>query len=388
MAKDKNIKIIYKKKYIEGDHDEHIDERWLVSYADMMTLLFGLFVMLYAMQDPEATKKMQESIQQKFAQDQLQDPTKTEVKPPDYQAQIAELTTKLEEQAKTIVETEQLKAKFVVMEEEAKKLKDDLAQQVTENTKATEELKRLESENQEKTRSIASIQTENKSTVDLTKEKVIAEEKLKKNETELLKKKDEVKAKDDEIAKMKEELSKKVAMIDKIEKEKIKEPEKPKEKNFEKEYITESEKTKVLDLKNKELEAKLQTLEQKGSFLAIVLNWFTNEHDLDLVIKDPNGKKFTFKNKDFPNYPGKIVLDSRRGPGAEIWQADKVIPGTYEAEITFYNQYGNPAPAEGKLVIFSTRGNIEIPDIKLDLVKSPKRKVLFEISQLGEIKLK
>ena len=31
------------------DHEEHPDERWLVSYADMMTLLFGLFVMLYSM---------------------------------------------------------------------------------------------------------------------------------------------------------------------------------------------------------------------------------------------------------------------------------------------------------------------------------------------------
>tara|TARA_B110001454_G_scaffold219200_1_gene251791 strand:- start:17810 stop:18967 length:1158 start_codon:yes stop_codon:yes gene_type:complete len=385
MAKDKNVKIIYKKKYIEGDHEEHIDERWLVSYADMMTLLFGLFVMLYAMQDPEATKKMKESIQQKFAQDQVKDP---KVNLPDYQAQIAALTAQLADQAKLIAEAADLKTKFTAMEDESKKLKEDLALQVSENTKSREELKRLETENQEKNRSIASIQNENKSTAELTREKVVAEEKLKKNENELLKKKDEIKAKDEEIAKMKEELARKVAAIDKIEKEKDKDKEKPKEKNFEKEYISESEKTKILDQKNKELEAKLQTLEQKGSFLAIVLNWFTNEHDLDLVIKDPNGKKFTFKNKEFLNYPGKIVLDSRRGPGAEIWQADKVIAGTYEAEITFYNQYGNPAPAEGKLVIFSTRGNIEIPDIKLDLNKNPKRKVLFEISQLGEIKLK
>ncbi len=33
------------------EHEEHADERWLMSYADMMTLLFGLFVMLYAMYD-------------------------------------------------------------------------------------------------------------------------------------------------------------------------------------------------------------------------------------------------------------------------------------------------------------------------------------------------
>src|SRR5438045_2613231 len=33
------------------DHSEAVDERWLLSYADMMTLLFGFFVMLYVMND-------------------------------------------------------------------------------------------------------------------------------------------------------------------------------------------------------------------------------------------------------------------------------------------------------------------------------------------------
>jgi len=37
------------KKKKKASHDvPHIDEKWLVSYSDMMTLLFGLFVMLYS----------------------------------------------------------------------------------------------------------------------------------------------------------------------------------------------------------------------------------------------------------------------------------------------------------------------------------------------------
>ncbi|MBM4061377.1 MAG: hypothetical protein FJ265_09840 [Planctomycetes bacterium] len=41
-------------------HEEHVNhERWLVSYADMMTLLFALFVVLYALGSVELTKLQQ-----------------------------------------------------------------------------------------------------------------------------------------------------------------------------------------------------------------------------------------------------------------------------------------------------------------------------------------
>ncbi len=376
------VKIIYKKRHIEGDHEEHIDERWLVSYSDMMTLLFGLFVMLYAMQDPEATKQMQESIKQNFAQESVDENRPPPPNPAELQKQLTELTAQLELQKMKIQEAEDLKLKVAILENDAKKNKDDLEKQIQENAKTLAELKKLDSENKEKTRSIASIETEKKSASELEKDKKKLEESLKLNKDNLDAKILEVKNKDEELLKLKEELATKAALIQKLDKPKVD------KKDFEKEYIAAVEKEKVLDIKNKDLETKIRAIEQKGSFLAIVLNWTTNEHDLDLVVKDPNGKKFTFKTKEYPNYPGKMVLDSRRGPGAEIWQADKVIAGTYEAEITFYNQYGNPVPAEAKLVIFSTRGNVEVPDIKLDLAKNPKRSILFEISQLGEIKLK
>lgn len=37
-----------KKKHDDSHGVPHVDEKWLVSYSDMMTLLFGLFVMLYS----------------------------------------------------------------------------------------------------------------------------------------------------------------------------------------------------------------------------------------------------------------------------------------------------------------------------------------------------
>jgi hypothetical protein len=50
-------------------HEEHVNhERWVISFADMMTLLFALFVVLYAMgvQDLEKLQKLKKSIQFAF----------------------------------------------------------------------------------------------------------------------------------------------------------------------------------------------------------------------------------------------------------------------------------------------------------------------------------
>lgn len=37
-------------------HEEHPDERWLLTYADMITLLLALFIVLFAMADPNPKK--------------------------------------------------------------------------------------------------------------------------------------------------------------------------------------------------------------------------------------------------------------------------------------------------------------------------------------------
>ncbi len=50
-------------------HEEHVNhERWLVSFADMMTLLFALFVVLYALgqADLEKIRELRQSVQWAF----------------------------------------------------------------------------------------------------------------------------------------------------------------------------------------------------------------------------------------------------------------------------------------------------------------------------------
>ena len=38
------------------DHEEHMDERWLVSFADMMTLMFALFMVLFSISSVNTSK--------------------------------------------------------------------------------------------------------------------------------------------------------------------------------------------------------------------------------------------------------------------------------------------------------------------------------------------
>ena len=57
-----------KKKVPEAAHAEN-HERWIVSYADMLTLLFALFVVLYATSDanPQKLQSVHNSIEQAFS---------------------------------------------------------------------------------------------------------------------------------------------------------------------------------------------------------------------------------------------------------------------------------------------------------------------------------
>ncbi|MFC4098780.1 flagellar motor protein MotB [Paenibacillus xanthanilyticus] len=50
------------KKHKHAHHEEHVDESWLIPYADLLTLLLALFIVLFAMSSVDA-KKFEEMAQ-------------------------------------------------------------------------------------------------------------------------------------------------------------------------------------------------------------------------------------------------------------------------------------------------------------------------------------
>ena len=58
-----------RKKHHAEHHEEHTDESWLVPYADILTLLLALFIVLFASADSNKTKftQMAQSLNAAFS---------------------------------------------------------------------------------------------------------------------------------------------------------------------------------------------------------------------------------------------------------------------------------------------------------------------------------
>ncbi len=122
------------------------------------------------------------------------------------------------------------------------------------------------------------------------------------------------------------------------------------------------------------------------SSLTVVMKWSTAQHDLDLVVKDPEGRVFDFKHRHFAGHPGRMVLHSRHGPGAELWQADRIIPGIYEATAIFYNPYGNAEPARFSFSVLTAKGFAERPEAKLSFDGKARATLRFSARADGSVK--
>lgn len=300
---------IGRKKSGHSNHIAHPDEKWLVSYSDMMTLLFGFFVLMYALaaESPKGTNAALAEIAEAMAGKPKE---ATTAAPPPVMAKITEeelqkIKDRLAELEKLLaqrqVDMEALQAKY---DEQIKNLPVDSAI----NPEEFESLK--------------------KKVTDLTSE-------IEKKNNEIKDLNTEVKNKNNEIAALKKKLD---------------------------------------ELKS-------------NNFMMVFTKWDTEKHDLDLTVKTPNGKLYNFKNRKYAELPGELVLDSRYGPGAEIWNSNSVVPGDYELNVTLYNQYGNLNDAVVETGIVSSLSNIKLPTVRLNQRTQPSVVYRFSIDNEGRINI-
>lgn len=462
------------------EQNEHVDERWLVSYADMMTLLFGLFVLLFSMStmDPEKSNKIKESAEKEFGKSE-QAEADTEGEPPPLTEEVDEktdekqflalnqevlaLTNQLEaitkerdelllqnQELMAQQETEQPAPRQVVIQDPSDELKQELRQSQKQILRLQSQLKALQMDNEsdelrsqikELERQLASRSTD-KERFNRFKTEILQ---LRKEREALRKQRASLSAQNEELkldlrgqkdkatayqrkisqlqsqlnqASMKQkevigkaktyaqrkadqlkEMERKLASVSSVQDQmKILQDE---NRSLASKTMELEDKTKQLESRNQELarlNAELKDQIQKEiqkrlddqsrrSFMAFAINWSSRDHDIDLTIEDPQGRKFDFKKRRYNGHPGYFALDTRRGPGAELWQTEKLIPGRYKATYYFYNQYGNVSPAKVSGTIFTPKGSVELPMIEMDFSKNRKHEINFQVENDGTIRV-
>ena len=120
-------------------------------------------------------------------------------------------------------------------------------------------------------------------------------------------------------------------------------------------------------------EAELEACEEKLSqtFLAFVIQWPTNAHDVDLHIIDVAGREFYYGAKRIPGRPGELSADTTSGPGVEIWEVTIAPPGTYRVLYNLFDTHGNSQAALVKGGAYHRDGHTKFRDRRLTRVGRP-----------------
>ena len=106
-------------------------------------------------------------------------------------------------------------------------------------------------------------------------------------------------------------------------------------------------------------------------FLVVVLRWNTRGQDVDLHVVNPRGQEFSYEqhNRDGGHFPGVaafLTVDSRRGPGVEVWLEPIAAPGRYQIAANLYDRHGNSSNPTIQGKVYFRNGALTLPETVLN----------------------
>jgi hypothetical protein len=153
-----------------------------------------------------------------------------------------------------------------------------------------------------------------------------------------------------------------------------------------------TEEAQDVRVQNRQLREEIEKLMEllKGSYLVVVLQWDTLRQDVDMHVVDPAGNEFYYDdtNRDGNTFPGEdafLTVDSRDGPGVEVWLNPTAEAGEYRILANLYDRDQNPDNPLPRFKVYSRDEIFEIPGRVLD---TQREKVeMFRLRVDGEGKV-
>jgi len=103
------------------------------------------------------------------------------------------------------------------------------------------------------------------------------------------------------------------------------------------------------------------------TFLLVQVTWSSPE-DVNLHVTDPAGHEFRWNatnrsGQDFPDSKAKLSVDSRIGPGLEVWLDPSATAGDYKVDYVFDDPVKEDVEVEG--VVYDRYGATPLKTVKI-----------------------